>query len=173
MEENLITIQEPPNSNSEIMSGIKKERREGDKMNLPTELYEQDEVEALIGACSKRAPTGVRNRARVALLFGSGLRISEALALRPHDVDLERGIVHVRHGKGGKSRRSGLFRSAEPHLARWTAAREKLKEASIDRNQAIDKRLKIMGGADPRQLGKKLKLQGKLFLISQIYIISR
>jgi site-specific recombinase XerD len=93
---------------------------------LPTEIYDQAEVERLIGACSKRAPTGLRNRALIALLYGSGLRLGEAQALRPHDVDLERGIVHVRRGKGGKSRRSGLFRFAVPHLEAWLARRAEL-----------------------------------------------
>ena len=98
---------------------------------LPAEVYDQHEVERLIQVCSKRAPTGLRNRALVALLYGSGLRISEALALRPHDVDLNRGIVHVRRGKGGKSRRSGIFRFAVPHLARWIARREKLEAGDL------------------------------------------
>lgn len=98
---------------------------------LATEVYEQEEVEALIGVCSKRAPTGVRNRALLALLYSSGLRLAEALALRPHDLDLEHGTVHVRRGKGGKSRRSGMFRFAEPHLAAWVARREKLEAGDL------------------------------------------
>ena len=44
------------------------------------------DVEALRAACSRRAPTGIRNRA-LFLLFRSGLRISEALALYPKDLD--------------------------------------------------------------------------------------
>jgi site-specific recombinase XerD len=44
-------------------------------------------VEALRAACSRRAPTGIRNRALLAVLFRSGLRISEALALYPKDLD--------------------------------------------------------------------------------------
>ncbi len=100
--------------------------------SLPTELYDRDEVERLIGVCSKRAPTGLRNRALVALLYSSGLRLGEALALRPHDLDLERGVVHVRRGKGGKSRRSGLFRFAEPHLKMWIARREELEAGDVD-----------------------------------------
>lgn len=54
---------------------------------FPPEVLKEDEVRALMGACSKRAPTGVRNRALIALLWRSGLRISEALALMPADVD--------------------------------------------------------------------------------------
>lgn len=93
---------------------------------LPTETYTQDDLELLLRACSKRCPTGLRNRALLALLWSSGLRIAEALALRPHDLDLDAGTVLVRRGKGGKPRESALFRLANPHVEAWIAAREKL-----------------------------------------------
>jgi integrase/recombinase XerD len=38
------------------------------------------------------------------LLYGCGLRISEALALRVEDVDLDRGVIHIREAKFGKER---------------------------------------------------------------------
>ncbi len=38
------------------------------------------------------------------LLYGSGLRVFEALGLRVKDVDLERREIRVRHGKGGRDR---------------------------------------------------------------------
>jgi integrase len=38
------------------------------------------------------------------LLYGSGLRVTECLMLRVKDLDLERGEVTVRRGKGGKDR---------------------------------------------------------------------
>lgn len=45
-----------------------------------------------------------RSRLVVGLLYGSGLRLAEALALRVKDLDLERRELVVRHGKGGKDR---------------------------------------------------------------------
>ncbi len=45
------------------------------------------------------------------LLYGSGLRLMEAIRLRVQDVDFERLEVTVRSGKGGKDRRTVLPRS--------------------------------------------------------------
>ena len=42
------------------------------------------------------------------LLYGSGLRLMEALRLRVHDLDFNRQELTVRHGKGGKDRRKML-----------------------------------------------------------------
>ncbi len=77
-------------------------------------------------ACSTRAPTGVRNRALIAVLWRCGLRISEALSLELRDVDLDAGTVRVRHGKGDRSRTVGLDEQTAALLARWLDRRQKL-----------------------------------------------
>ena len=59
------------------------------------------------------------------MLYGSGLRLSEGLALRVKDVDFGRGEVTVRRGKGAKDRITVLAQAAVPelraHLARVQA----------------------------------------------------
>jgi integron integrase len=45
-----------------------------------------------------------RSRLIVGLLYGGGLRLTEALTLRVKDLDLERRALVVRHGKGGRDR---------------------------------------------------------------------
>ena len=49
------------------------------KRRLPPEVLSDSEVSALMGACGRHAPTGLRNRALIALLYRTGLRINEAL----------------------------------------------------------------------------------------------
>jgi integron integrase len=42
------------------------------------------------------------------MLYGTGLRVMECLSLRVHDLDFDRREILVRHGKGGKDRRTML-----------------------------------------------------------------
>jgi len=111
-------IDHPPAGSSSLSSARPRRR--------PPEVLTELEVIALIRACSSRAPTGVRNRALIAVLWRSGLRISEALALELRDVDLELGTVRVRHGKGDKSRTVGVDEQTAALLARWLDRRRKL-----------------------------------------------
>ena len=93
------------------------------RKTFPPEILTPGEVQALIGACSAKAPTGIRNRALLTLLYRSGLRISEALALRPSDIDLGKHTIRVLHGKGNKATTRGFHPSATDALARWADVR--------------------------------------------------
>jgi integrase/recombinase XerD len=62
-----------------------------------------DEVDRLIAQPDISTARGVRDRALVELLYATGLRVSELLALRPADVNLEAGYLTCT-GKGGKQR---------------------------------------------------------------------
>jgi site-specific recombinase XerD len=92
----------------------------------PPEILDPDEVKGLLGACSNRAPTGVRNRALITVMYRGGLRLGEALALRPSDVDAARGTVTVLHGKGDRRRTVGLDPAAMSIVLRWVEKRKSL-----------------------------------------------
>ena len=62
-----------------------------------------EEVRRLLEAPDEDSTTGLRDRAILELLYGSGLRISELTGLDVDDVDLEEGSLRVL-GKGGKER---------------------------------------------------------------------
>lgn len=92
----------------------------------PAEPLTAEEVGALIGQCSRRAPTGIRNRAMLTLLYRSGLRVSEILALRPSDVNLARHSIRLLDTKSGKAQTRGFHPSADDALARWIDTRKAL-----------------------------------------------
>lgn len=79
------------------------------------------EAEAVLAQCDTATPGGLRDRAVLELLYATGLRRSEALALTIPAVDLDRGVVQVLHGKGGKDRYCPLGTRAVPWLARYLA----------------------------------------------------
>ena len=65
---------------------------------------------------------GLRLRALIAVLWRAGLRISEALALNEADIDIARGSLLVRHGKGDKRREAGMDQFGFEQLAAWMGA---------------------------------------------------
>lgn len=87
------------------------------------------EVQALISACSRRAPTGIRNRGLIATLYRAGLRLSEALTLRAEDLDLETGEGMTREGKGYRARPFALDDEALEMIERWKKVRADLARA--------------------------------------------
>jgi site-specific recombinase XerD len=94
---------------------------------LDADLLTPTEVEQLLRACSSRAPTGIRNRALIALAWRCGLRIGEILALKPKDLDLATGTLVVQHGKGDKRRAVGVDAGTAALIERWLSVREKRK----------------------------------------------
>jgi site-specific recombinase XerD len=93
---------------------------------LPPEPLTQDEVRALLKACSDQTSTGIRNRALIAVLYRCGLRVSEALSLMPKDCDARAGTIRVLHGKGDRSRLVGIDPGAASLLEEWLNRRQTL-----------------------------------------------
>lgn len=68
------------------------------------EYLSADEIFRMLGTFTKTSPIDLRNYTIIALLWSTGLRSSELLSLEWRDIDLEEGVIHVKHGKGGKQR---------------------------------------------------------------------
>lgn len=77
-------------------------------MRYPAEVLTKDEIKRLLDACGTTTWTARRNRALIVVMYRAGLRVAEALALRPCDVDPERGAIRVLQGKGGRARTVGI-----------------------------------------------------------------
>lgn len=109
------------------MPGFRKGKAPGNKgKRYAADPLTPEEVQLLIAGCSRSSATGLRNRALIVVLWRSGLRISEALALLPGDIDHDAHTVLVRHGKGDKMRRVGIDARALVYVREWEAARRKL-----------------------------------------------
>jgi site-specific recombinase XerD len=88
------------------------------------ETLTQSEVERLITSCNGGS-SGTRNKALLTIMYRTGLRVSEALALKPSDID--GSTLTVLKGKGGKRRVVGLDAWAIAALDAWLAVRPKGK----------------------------------------------
>jgi len=84
---------------------------------LPKALTEA-EVEALLRAPSIDEPLGLRDRAMLEVLYASGLRVSELVALDLYRVNLQQGLVRIM-GKGSKERLVPLGEEAVSWLQRY------------------------------------------------------
>lgn len=102
------------------------------RRKLP-EFLELSEVELLLSAPDKKTIIGLRDQAILELLYSTGMRVSELLALNLYDLDRQNAVVKVL-GKGKKERILPVGRVAmsalENYLARWhELGREKSSQA--------------------------------------------
>src|SRR4030095_6987632 len=84
---------------------------------FPKTLAEAD-VEALLAAPDAGSPRGMRDRAMFEVLYASGLRVSELVALKVFEVNLDAGVLRVL-GKGSKERLVPLGEEAVDWVRRY------------------------------------------------------
>ena len=72
-------------------------------MRLPKSLS-HEQVTTLLSQVPRNNPSDVRNLLILELLYGTGVRISEAIAIDLEDLDLENKWIQVKYGKGAKQR---------------------------------------------------------------------
>ncbi len=78
---------------------------------LPVALSEA-QVEALLAAPDTGTTLGLRDRAMLELMYATGLRVSELVGLRLHQINLRHGMVRIT-GKGGRERLVPLGEEAQ------------------------------------------------------------
>jgi integrase/recombinase XerD len=99
------------------------------------------EAERLIDAAAGTTPRALRDRALVELLYGAGLRVSEAVGLEKGGVDLDQRLVRT-IGKGGKERVVPVGREAVEALRRYLSR----GRAHLDRRHRPELFLNAQGG---------------------------
>ena len=100
------------------------------------------EAERLVEAANGTTPRSLRDRALVELLYGAGLRVSEAVGLERGAVDLDARLVRVT-GKGDKERIVPIGREAVDALRRYLARGRPF----LDRRHRPELFLNAQGGA--------------------------
>jgi integrase/recombinase XerD len=100
------------------------------------------EAERLIDAAAGTTPRTLRDRALVELLYGAGLRVSEAVGLEKGGVDLDQRLVRT-IGKGGKERVVPVGRQAVEALRRYLGR----GRPHLDRRHRPELFLNAQGGA--------------------------
>jgi integrase/recombinase XerD len=100
------------------------------------------EIDRLIAAATGTSPRALRDRALVELLYGAGLRVSEAVGLDRAGVDLENRVVRC-VGKGDKERVVPLGRPAVEAVRRYLAR----GRPYLDRRYRPELFLNAQGGA--------------------------
>jgi integrase len=107
---------------------IARQRGRGRKRKLPKTLT-RDEVQRLFAMPNLAAPTGLRDRCMMELMYRAGLRVGEVCNLRPRDVDIDAGTIRIWDGKGGDGT---AYFDPEPIrvlLEQWKATRRKLPKS--------------------------------------------
>lgn len=115
---------------------------------LPTVLSDT-EIQHLLGEIGTKDGAGTL----IHILYGCGLRLQEGLQLRIKDIDLQRGTVEVRAGKGRKDRIVTLPRLLNPVLE------TRLK--ALARLCALDRARNLPGVAMPDALERKWPKAGE------------
>ena len=113
---------------------------------LPKVLSEA-QVELLLAAPHSETPLGERDRAMLETLYASGLRVSELVGLRLHEVNLDMGVLRV-FGKGNKERLVPLGEEAIDWLRRYLAG---ARLALLAGRQSDDLFVTARGAAMSRQ----------------------
>ena len=81
-------------------------------------FLDMDEVDRLLAAPDASTPRGLRDKALLEVLYASGMRVSELVALRPGDLNLENGYLTC-IGKGDKQRIVPVGQEAADWLQRY------------------------------------------------------
>ncbi|WP_276351815.1 tyrosine recombinase [Cohnella caldifontis] len=114
---------------------------------------ERGDVEKLLEAPDEATPEGLRDRAMLEVLYATGMRVSELLALDASHVRADLGFLHCA-GAGGKERLVPIGASAVRALTRFMSeGRPALLKAAADGD-------KLAGVLFPSRLGRRMTRQG-------------
>ena len=113
---------------------------------LPKTISEK-QVETLLIAPPADTPLGLRDRAMLETLYATGLRVSELVKLKLHEISLDMNIVRVL-GKGSKERLVPLGEKAADQISDYLS---EARQILLGGKQSDDLFVTTRGGAMTRQ----------------------
>ncbi|MBD2822451.1 site-specific tyrosine recombinase XerC, partial [Xenorhabdus sp. 42] len=92
-----------------------------EEKRLPAQILSEGETAQVLDSLDDLSVLGLRNRVMLEVLWSSGIRRMELRQLKQGDIDVERGAVVVRQGKGNKDRVVPIGERALHWLERYLA----------------------------------------------------
>ena len=127
----------------------------------PDFLY-YDEMNSLLDGIDTSNPLGLRNKTMLELMYATGLRVAEIIAITLDDIDLDDMILLV-HGKGNKERYVPFHEVAKELLVDYiNTARRELMLLQIEKHKILF----------VNQRGKALTTRGVRDIITRVYLKS-
>ena len=71
---------------------------------MPKHILTASDAETILNQPDTNTITGIRDRAIMEVLYSTGMRRMELVNLKTTDIDIDRGTILIRHGKGDKDR---------------------------------------------------------------------
>jgi integrase/recombinase XerD len=117
------------------------------------QVLSHGEVTKLLDSAKGSDPIDLRDRALLELMYGCGLRASEAVGLELTDIDLRRGFVRP-HGKGSKERMVPLSAPAAEALGAWLSAGRRVLATTEtpDGSVFVNRRARPLSPRDVRRI---------------------
>jgi integrase/recombinase XerD len=109
----------------------KKEKR------LPRNFLTRQEVDRLLSVPDEHTYFGFRDKTMLEILYGTGMRLGELLALDIYDVDFGERLIYIRQGKGRKDRVVPCTRRAFRFLREYLDKVRPVLSGLASRNQSV------------------------------------
>jgi integrase/recombinase XerD len=101
---------------------------------LPGRTLTEKQADRMLSMPNTSLSQGIRDRAVLELCYATGLRRKEVCGLAVYDVDLDGGVVRVRHGKGDRERLVPLSRQACQWLGEYL---REIRPRAAQRNSIV------------------------------------
>ena len=125
----------------------------------PIRVLEADQLRALFKSCAGTGFLDRRDMALLRVLAATGLRLAELTDLALEDVDLNKRVIYVRHGKGDKARFARIDAPTAAAIDRYKRARSRHRHSAL-RWLWLARSGKLGAPAVPKMLDKRAEAAG-------------